>query len=223
MSLKVKMKYNPKQFKIIEVAERLFSEKGFSGTSIRDISQEAEVNVSMISYYFGSKEKLVEALFAVRSEEFRTMLDDILQNTELRPVQKVNLMIDWAIDRLIKNQCFHNIVLREQLATGGRTPIISELLDGIKSNNLASMEKIIREGQESGEFIRGVDVLMLSTALFGTINQALSTQPFYRKINGIQHLSQKDFEIHLKQKLSIHLKKLFRISLAKELNETVDG
>ena len=217
------MKYNPKQFRIIEVAEKLFSEKGFSGTSIRDISQEAEVNVSMISYYFGSKEKLIEALFAVRSEEFRSKLEELLMNGELCPVQKINLMIDWVVSRLINNHSFHNIVLREQLAADGRTPIISDLLDVIKSNNLLAMERIIQEGQQKGDFVENVDVLMLSTALYGTINQAVSTQPFYRKINGLHHLSQQDLENHLKEKLSIHLKKLFRNTLVQELKQCHSG
>ena len=57
------MEYNAKQMQIINVAEKLFAEKGFAATSVRDIANEADVNVSMISYYFGSKEKLAEALF----------------------------------------------------------------------------------------------------------------------------------------------------------------
>lgn len=219
----VKMKYNPKQLKIIEVAEKLFAEKGFSGTSIRDISQEADVNVSMISYYFGSKEKLIEALFAIRSQEFISKLDNLLKDLDLSPVQKVNLMIDWVIGRLVEKQCFHNVVLREQLAGDSRTPMISDLLDEMKSNNLAAMKKIIQEGQQTGEFQSDVDVLMLSTTLFGTINQAISTQRFYRKTNNLLDLSQQELEIHLKQKLSIHLKKFFRFSLVQELNESVDG
>jgi AcrR family transcriptional regulator len=223
MPVNVKMKYNPKQFKIIEVAEKLFAEKGFSGTSIRDISQEAEVNVSMISYYFGSKDKLIEALFAFRAEEFKTILDDLLLNENLSPVQKVNLMIDWVIDRLISNHCFHNIVLRAQLATDGRMPVISDLLHVIKSNNLFAMEKIIIEGQKNGDFVENVDVLMLSTALFGTVNQAVSTQPFYRKVHGLEDLSQEDLELELKQKLSAHLKKLFRSTLVQELKPDIGG
>ncbi|MCF0054951.1 TetR/AcrR family transcriptional regulator [Dyadobacter sp. CY356] len=217
------MKYNPKQLKIIEIAEKLFSEKGFSGTSIRDISQEAEVNVSMISYYFGSKEKLIEALFSLRSHEFISKLDYLLKDLDLSPVQKVNLMIDWVINRLIEKQCFHNVVLREQLAGDSRTPIISDLLDEMKSNNLAAMTKIIEEGQLSGEFKSDVDVLMLSTTLFGTINQAISTQRFYRKVNGLQNATQQDLENHLRQKLSVHLKKFFHFTLVQELNHIIDG
>ncbi|WP_431212540.1 TetR family transcriptional regulator [Puia sp. P3] len=47
---------------ILTSAEKLFAEKGFDGTSVRDIAQLAGVNLAMISYYFGSKEKLLEAL-----------------------------------------------------------------------------------------------------------------------------------------------------------------
>jgi len=42
-------------------------ENGFDGTSVRDIAQKAGVNLAMISYYFGSKEKLLEALIELRA------------------------------------------------------------------------------------------------------------------------------------------------------------
>ena len=48
--------------KIFLAAEKLFAEKGFAATSTRDIAKNAGVNVSMISYYFGSKEKLFEEI-----------------------------------------------------------------------------------------------------------------------------------------------------------------
>jgi AcrR family transcriptional regulator len=77
------MEYNAKQLQIIEVAERLFSQKGFAGTSVRDIAQEADVNVSMISYYFGSKEKLIEALFQLRMTESSSRLETLMMASEL--------------------------------------------------------------------------------------------------------------------------------------------
>ena len=214
------MEYNNKQLQIIGVAEKLFAEKGFSGTSIRDISQEADINVSMISYYFGSKEKLIEALFEVRSKDFLKILESLLLNVDLSPMQKVNLMIDGVVNRLIEKQCFHNIVVREQLA-GSRTPIISELLSVMKTRNLRAMESIIQEGQQLNVFTKDVDILMLSTTLLGTINQAISTQVFYRRIHQLEDLPQEKFDVHLKQKLSIHLKKIFKAILDKELNEAI--
>src|SRR5437868_5791557 len=112
----------------------------------------------MISYYFGSKEKLIEALFEVRSKDFLARLESLLLNADLSPIQKVNLMIDGVVERLIEKQCFHNIVVREQL-TGNRTPIISDLLRTMKMKNLRAMEGIIEEGQQLGVFQKNVDVL----------------------------------------------------------------
>lgn len=45
--------------KILDVAEILFAENGFDSVSVRDIVGKAEVNISAISYHFGSKEDLI--------------------------------------------------------------------------------------------------------------------------------------------------------------------
>ncbi len=44
------MDFNDKQIKIMGTAEELFAEKGFSGTSVRDIAEAADVNVAIIAY-----------------------------------------------------------------------------------------------------------------------------------------------------------------------------
>ena len=73
------MEFSEKQMQIMEVAEDLFAEKGFNGTSIRDIAERAQVNLAMVSYYFGSKEKLLEALFAYRGESMKVKLEGIVE------------------------------------------------------------------------------------------------------------------------------------------------
>ena len=55
----MKKKFTDKQIHILDVAEELIAKKGFEGTSVRDISTKAQINVAMISYYFGSKEKMI--------------------------------------------------------------------------------------------------------------------------------------------------------------------
>lgn len=44
-------------------AKHLFATKGFDNTSTRDIANHAQVNISMISYYFGGKAGLIPAVF----------------------------------------------------------------------------------------------------------------------------------------------------------------
>ena len=48
--------------RILDAAERLFSERGFDGTSIRDVTADAGVNLAAVHYHFGSKEDLLRAV-----------------------------------------------------------------------------------------------------------------------------------------------------------------
>lgn len=209
------MEYNAKQLQIINVAERLFAMKGFAGTSVRDIAQEADVNVSMISYYFGSKEKLIEALFALRSEESRLRLETVLSLEELGPLQKVNIMLDGILDRVWGQECFHNIMMRQQLSSE-RPPFISKMIMDMKVRNSELIKQLIVEGQEAGDFRKNIDFSLMSATLFGAINQTFATQDLYRKINHLEHLGDDEFRLLLKRRLGQHLKTLFKLTVTNE-------
>src|SRR6187402_1656305 len=109
------MEYNDKQVQIMETAEILFAEKGFNGTSVRDIAEKANVNLAMISYYFGSKDKLLEAIFEYRGEAIKLKLESMLGNKELSSLEKMNTLIDHYIDKVMSQQCFSRIMAREQV------------------------------------------------------------------------------------------------------------
>lgn len=49
--------------KILDAAEALFAEHGFAETSLRLITNRAEVNLASVNYHFGSKKSLIEAVF----------------------------------------------------------------------------------------------------------------------------------------------------------------
>ena len=65
----MKKKFTEKQIHILDIAEELIAQKGFEGTSVRDISAKANINVAMISYYFGSKEKMMVNLYQYRVQK----------------------------------------------------------------------------------------------------------------------------------------------------------
>lgn len=48
--------------RLIETATPLFAQRGFTGVSVRDLAHAADVNVAAISYHFGSKEGLYQAV-----------------------------------------------------------------------------------------------------------------------------------------------------------------
>ena len=65
--------------RILEAATQLFAQKGFDGTSIREICKKANVNLCMISYYWGGKQELyngiIENLLEKQIEYSKNFLD----------------------------------------------------------------------------------------------------------------------------------------------------
>ncbi|MBZ5674740.1 MAG: TetR family transcriptional regulator [Acidobacteriia bacterium] len=54
--------------KILDAAEKLFGMNGFDGTSLRDITSAADVNLAAINYHFQTKDSLIDAIVARRIE-----------------------------------------------------------------------------------------------------------------------------------------------------------
>ncbi len=52
--------------RIIETAENLFAENGFDSTTLRELTEEAKVNLASVNYHFGSKEGLSRELMERR-------------------------------------------------------------------------------------------------------------------------------------------------------------
>ncbi|MBN2675657.1 MAG: TetR/AcrR family transcriptional regulator [Alphaproteobacteria bacterium] len=62
---------------ICEVATKLFAEKGFNGTSIRNIANKAKVNIASINYHFGNKENLLFEVMRGTHEKFEDLFKSI--------------------------------------------------------------------------------------------------------------------------------------------------
>ncbi|HYM93928.1 MAG TPA: TetR family transcriptional regulator [Chitinophagaceae bacterium] len=209
------MEYNGKQVQIMEVAEKLFADRGFDGTSVRDIAEAAHVNLAMISYYFGSKEKLMEAMFSYRSQFYRLQLESMIKNQQLTPMQKVEQLIDQYIERLLSKQCFHRVMVREQMVnTHG---FVASQIYQLKKQNQELIRLLIQEGQKKGDFKKNVDIPLLMMTLIGTVSQLITTQHYYREINNLQTLSEEEFQKHIRKKLSHHLKGIFKAILTYEV------
>jgi AcrR family transcriptional regulator len=208
------MEYNDKQVQIMETAEVLFAEKGFNGTSVRDIAEKAHVNLAMISYYFGSKDKLLESLFDYRGEHVKLKLESMVEDKTLSSFEKLDLLIDHYIEKIMNQQCFSRIMVREQVVN--HTGITAKLITQMKKRNQEIISKLIHQGQKKGEFKRNIDIPLMMATLVGTAGHLIATQPYYREINNLQSMSEEEFQKHLKKKLSQHLKKLFKAILTNE-------
>ena len=59
---------------ILNAAEKIFAEKGYAATSIRDITSEANCNLAAVNYYFHGKDKLYLEVLSQNLSAFRKIL-----------------------------------------------------------------------------------------------------------------------------------------------------
>jgi AcrR family transcriptional regulator len=67
---------------ILDVAEQFFSDVGYASTSFRDIAAGASVNPALISYYYGTKRSLFEAVYKRRGKELTDRWARLLDELE---------------------------------------------------------------------------------------------------------------------------------------------
>jgi AcrR family transcriptional regulator len=208
------MEFNEKQLAIIHTAEKLFSVTGFDGTSVRDIANEAGINVAMVSYYFGSKEKLMEAVFEQRTNQMRIKVENMLQNDQYTHLEKFYLIIDEYVDKFINQQEFHKLMMREQFNEKGT--LITDMIHEVKLKNLESITKLIKAGQKAGDFAKNIDVVLMMATITGTVSQVINSQRFYRETHNMTDLPTEEFNKHIRKKLSTYLKNIFKTFLINE-------
>jgi AcrR family transcriptional regulator len=72
--------------RILGAAEELFAQFGFAGTSLRQVTSRADVNIAAVNYHFGSKENLVNEVFRRRMDEMsERRLNELHQAQEEHP------------------------------------------------------------------------------------------------------------------------------------------
>ncbi len=133
-----KVKDENSKDKILKIATKLFAEKGFDGVSIREICKKADINICMISYYWGGKKELyqgiIDNLLERQIEYAKTFLDLNKNPLELEYKERIDLLLlclDKFVDFFYANVSSDLIVLllKEQQNTNivAKSPVLDYL------------------------------------------------------------------------------------------------
>ena len=82
MSLRAVKPEHETRTRILDAAEELFMQHGFEGTSMRQLTSKAGVNLAAVNYHFGSKDALIEAVFRRRLDPMNAARSAALQTLE---------------------------------------------------------------------------------------------------------------------------------------------
>ncbi len=196
---------------ILDVAERIFSEKGFDGASTRLISGEAGVNMAMLNYYFGSKEGLFLAIFERKISGFQNIMQNLGNDSSLGAWDKMEKYVEMYGEKVVNSNCFQKLIYRELGMNRGND--LSTKLRAMLMKNVAELDKILREGIANGEFRKDIDIPMVVATLYGTKNYMLNTPLISSALLGYDIQDDKMIETKLKPQLKSYMKNLLKCYL----------
>ncbi|MFI5186612.1 MAG: TetR/AcrR family transcriptional regulator [Chitinophagales bacterium] len=98
--------------RILEAAKKVFLKRGMAGARMQDIADEAGINKAMLHYYFRSKEKLFEKIFAELSQYFFPRLVMIFESHETL-FKKIEMFVAEYIDQMSQTPYLPIFILNE--------------------------------------------------------------------------------------------------------------
>lgn len=172
----MKKKFSEKQVHILDVAEKLIAKKGFEGTSIRDISTEAKINVAMISYYFGSKEKMMSYLYRYRVQKTRESFAEFAEIIkEGKPEMQMKELVKYVVNQLFKYNYFHGFVTQELRHTEHLKDDLLEFYTTFTNK----IDDVIKKGVATGVFTNAPKPEDVLTLIVGSSLFVIRNKNFY--------------------------------------------
>lgn len=120
------MELKEKQRKILDVAVELFKEKGYMGSSVRDLATKLNIKAASLYAHIRSKEEILEWICFGIANDFFTGLQTV-KNTDINPKDKLNLFIDKHLSIVLRNRDVTHIYSNEWKHLEERLPEFIEL------------------------------------------------------------------------------------------------
>ncbi len=170
---------NGTELKILEASIKIFRQKGYAGTTMQKIADEAGINKAALNYYFRSKENLFKKVFEITYRKIFPKIG-IAFREEGRFVDKVEKFVEIYLDFLFENiQLIHFVI--SEIHTNA--PIISDILlnENISYNPhnfLDEMQRQIDEGKINNINPRHFFINLMSMCIFPFLSKEIFRRVF---------------------------------------------
>ena len=160
-------KYDQKLEFILRTSARVFAEKGYHPTTMRDIARETRVSLAGLYYYCKSKEEL---LFLIQDNCFGRVLarlEERLRETN-DPVERLRVVVDNHLSFFAANMAEMKVLSHEAESLAGE---MRERVAGRKQRYTRRVRRVLSEVQAGQSGARPkVDLTVATYALFGMMN-----------------------------------------------------
>lgn len=165
---------------ILTAARGVFAQKGFEGTSIREVATAARVNNAMIYYFFKDKSDLYRSVIAYSFDALSAIWEDDIFRSPVPVRKKIETFIDGYIRFHQKNEDLRRIMAKE---FAGTRENVCWICEEYFSGSFSPLGNLFREGIRSGE-LKQFDPGMALPSLVGIIVHNFIMLPFTEQMQG---------------------------------------
>lgn len=139
---------------ILDAAERLFGQRGFAATTVKQIGTEAGVNSALMYYYFADKETLYRATL-------QRVIADLASGSSQRiasvddPEMAIRAFVRFQVEFLLARPHLPRLLIRELV--DHEAAHAWDYIPQLTATTFARLCEMIRQGQRSGRFRPGID------------------------------------------------------------------
>ena len=153
--------------KLLSAGTELFAVQGFAGVSIRELATAAGVNSALISYHFGGKAGLYEAVVTAQYERLVGKFEAIAASTATME-EKIRMYAD-----VIRRNHTEDQPLMARLIQGELTSPTACLENVVRKYTVriaGIISGVLRQGIQSGTFRQDIDPVFAAMTLAGMLN-----------------------------------------------------
>jgi AcrR family transcriptional regulator len=154
---------------ILDAAVKVFARRGYHGSRVGDIAEEAGIAHGLLYHYFGSKEEVLETLFRENWRELVERFRRVADAEDEPAVEKLSGIAKILLRTWRNNPDLVTVMIREV----ARTPHLAGQIDDIDVA-LELIRSIIAEGQERGELRDDLDPRLATFIFYGGMEEILT-------------------------------------------------
>ena len=158
--------------RLLDAAVEIAVEQGFDSAGLREIARRAEVSPGMISYYFGDRQGLYQAMFERVFVRIQEKVDSVLDAPDRSTEDRVADLIRIQISSIAADPWLPTVVMRELLARKD-SPIRDFIGEFVARGPISMMIERLEAAQADGTISDEYDPRMLAMTI-----SSLSGFPF---------------------------------------------
>lgn len=192
---------------IIEAARQVFIEKGYGEANMSDIAHRAGINRPALHYYFRTKERMLEAVYADIVRSFIPKVVQLLQDETVPLLGRLDKVVDIYYGILIEKPNLPMFGLRE---INRDATYLFKTVEKVSDDQIRGIREILLSEMEQGK-IKQLPIEFIVYSFYGLLFSPFTLHPMVKLVAGIPDPLDKEYLARWKSQIIAQMKALLAV------------